>query len=39
MPQLEKDAKRVLDKNYPNSKFPSQGFVEEKPWWDPTRWL
>jgi outer membrane protein assembly factor BamD len=39
MPQLEKDAKRVLDANYPNSKLPSQGFTKEKVWWDPTGWL
>jgi outer membrane protein assembly factor BamD len=34
MPQLRDDAKRVLDKNYPNSEFLAKGFkVKADPWW------
>lgn len=40
MPSLENDAKRVLDKNYPNSKYPTQGFPKEgTSWWNPTGWF
>jgi outer membrane protein assembly factor BamD len=40
MPQLENDAKRVLDKNYPNSKYPSQGFPKDSTsWWNPVGWF
>jgi outer membrane protein assembly factor BamD len=39
MPQLEKDAKRVLDTNFPQSKYPSEGFAPDKNWWDPWGWL
>jgi outer membrane protein assembly factor BamD len=35
MTQLRDDARRVLDKNYPNSEFaaPSGGFRGQIPWW------
>ncbi len=34
MPALRDDAKRVLDKNYPNSLYVTRGFkANEKPWW------
>jgi len=34
MPQLRDDALRVLQKNFPNSSFLSQGFAAStKPWW------
>ena len=34
MPQLRDDAKRILDKNYPNSLYLTKGFkVTEDPWW------
>jgi outer membrane protein assembly factor BamD len=34
MTQLRDDAKRVLERNYPNSTFVSQGFQRAKePWW------
>lgn len=39
MPELKSDAKRVLDKNYPNSKFLTQGFTVDKAWWDPWGWF
>jgi len=39
MPELKNDAKRVLDKNYPNSKFMAQGFTVDKNWWDPWGWF
>lgn len=34
MPQLRDDAKRVLDKNFPNSEYLTKGFKpKEEPWW------
>jgi outer membrane protein assembly factor BamD len=39
MPQLEADARRVLNTNFPNSKFPTQGFKQDKAWWDPWGWM
>lgn len=34
MTQLRDDAKRILDKNYPNSEFIASGFKTNKgPWW------
>ncbi len=34
MTQLRDDAKRVLDKNYPNSEYLTRGFkTTENPWW------
>jgi len=34
MTQLRDDAKRVLDKNYPNSEYLTRGFkITENPWW------
>ena len=34
MAELRDDAKRVLDKNYPNSEFVAKGFrANSKPWW------
>jgi len=34
MPQLRDDAQRVLQKNYPNSKFLTPGFKSDSnPWW------
>lgn len=34
MTQLRDDAKRVLEKNYPNSQYLAQGFKSpDKPWW------
>lgn len=34
MPQLRDDAKRVLEKNYPQSEFLSRGFkAKSNPWW------
>ncbi|WP_239442124.1 outer membrane protein assembly factor BamD [Saezia sanguinis] len=33
MPQLRDDAKRVLDHNFPDSSFLTQGFRGSKPWW------
>jgi outer membrane protein assembly factor BamD len=34
MPQLRDDAKRVLDKTFPNSQFLTRGFRKpEDPWW------
>lgn len=34
MPQLRDDAQRVLQKNYPNSKFLTPGFrSDSNPWW------
>lgn len=34
MPQLRDDAQRVLQKNYPNSKFLTPGFKSDtNPWW------
>jgi outer membrane protein assembly factor BamD len=34
MTQLRDDARRVLDKNYPNSEYLTRGFkTNENPWW------
>ena len=34
MAELRDDAKRVLDKNYPNSEFVAKGFrAKDDPWW------
>ena len=34
MVQLRDDAKRVLDKSYPQSAYPTQGFKSKtQPWW------
>ncbi len=36
MNDLRDAAQRVLDKNYPNSRFPREGFVDQRssgPWW------
>jgi outer membrane protein assembly factor BamD len=34
MPQLRDDARRVLEKNYPQSEYLSQGFKSKSdPWW------
>ncbi|SAI68291.1 competence lipoprotein [Bordetella ansorpii] len=35
MKDLEADAGRVLNKNYPNSKFKTDGLAAEKSWWNP----
>ncbi|WP_066410409.1 outer membrane protein assembly factor BamD [Bordetella ansorpii] len=35
MKDLEADASRVLSKNYPNSKFETEGLAAEKSWWNP----
>ena len=39
MPELRDDAKRVLDKNFPNSKYYQQGLNEPKSAWNPMNWL
>ncbi|HWK62992.1 MAG TPA: outer membrane protein assembly factor BamD [Eoetvoesiella sp.] len=39
MPELRDDAKRVLDKNFPNSKYYKQGLNEPKSAWNPMNWL
>ncbi len=39
MPELQNDAKRVMDKNYPDSKYPTQGFKVDTAWWDPWGWF
>ncbi len=35
MKQLKEDTERVLDKNFPNSKFKTDGFKDDKSWWNP----
>lgn len=35
MTELKNDTERVLDKNYPNSKFKTEGFKDDKSWWNP----
>ncbi len=35
MKQLKEDTERVLDKNFPNSKFKTEGFKDDKSWWNP----
>lgn len=39
LPKLADDAKRVLDKNFPNSKYYKQGLNESKDYWNPINWL
>ena len=39
MPELRDDAKRVLDKNFPDSKYYEQGLDEPKNRWNPINWL
>lgn len=39
MPELKDDSKRVLDKNFPNSKYLTQGFKADTDWWDPWSWF
>lgn len=38
MTELKGDAERVLDQNYPNSKFKTQGLSADKSWWNPFSW-
>ena len=34
MAQLQEDAKRVLETNYPNSRYVARGFKrDDEPWW------
>lgn len=33
MADLRDDARRVLDANFPESSYPSRGFVKDDPWW------
>ncbi len=37
--QLRDDAKRVLDQNFPNSKYYKQGLDEPKNYWNPVNWF
>jgi len=39
MTDLESDAKRVLDQNFPDSKYLTQGFKVDTTWWDPWGWF
>lgn len=40
MPDLRDDAKRVLDTNFPNSKYYEQGLGEPSgSWWNPVYWF
>ncbi|CAM5420173.1 Outer membrane protein assembly factor BamD OS=Eoetvoesiella caeni OX=645616 GN=bamD PE=3 SV=1 [Eoetvoesiella caeni] len=39
MPELRDDTKRILDQNFPNSKFYAQGLDEPKSAWNPLNWL
>lgn len=39
LPSLADDAKRVLDKNFPDSKYYKQGLDEPKSYWNPINWL
>lgn len=39
LPNLADDAKRVLDKNFPDSKYYKQGLDEPKNYWNPINWL
>ena len=39
MTELRDDAKRVLDKNFPNSKYYKQGLNEPKSAWNPINWI
>lgn len=33
LPELQEDAQRVMDLNYPNSVYYKSGSVKKKPWW------
>lgn len=35
MKDLESDAQRVFEKNYPQSKLPETGLTKQKEWWNP----
>ena len=37
--KLRDDAKRVLDKNFPNSKYYKQGLKDPQNPWNPVNWL
>ena len=37
--QLRDDTKRVLDKNFPNSKYYKQGLNDPVNNWNPINWL
>jgi outer membrane protein assembly factor BamD len=40
MPELRDDAKRVLDTNFPNSKYYTQGLDKSQgSWWNPLYWF
>ncbi len=39
MPELRDDAKRVLDANFPDSKYYEQGLHEEGSLWNPLNWF
>ncbi len=40
MPELRDDAKRVLDTNFPNSKYYEQGMdAQQGGWWNPIYWF
>jgi len=38
MTDLRNDVKRVLDTNYPDSKFLAQGWQADTSWWNPFSW-
>lgn len=39
LPKLQADAKRVLDKNFPNSKYYKQGLTPPVNYWNPVNWF
>ena len=39
LPELRDDAKRVLDHNFPDSKYYSQGLDEPTNLWNPLNWF
>jgi outer membrane protein assembly factor BamD len=39
LPELRDDAKRVLDKNFPNSKYYQQGLNGPVDYWNPLNWF
>ncbi len=39
LPELRDDAKRVLDQNFPNSKYYAQGLDESVNRWNPVNWF
>jgi outer membrane protein assembly factor BamD len=39
LPKLQADAKRVLDKNFPNSKYYKQGLNPPVNYWNPINWF